>query len=130
MPSACAGRKPAHGPVRTARSVVLAQPSARRKVSGRIAALRERGLWPRGASAPMSTRAAGSAPWIAGPGLAREAPVEVRRVGLADRARARELRLQPQRQVRLVPDDVAVDVGAVAQRDGARVAAEQVGAAA
>ncbi len=48
---------------------------------------------------------------------AHEPAVEVRRHRRAVPVRALRLRLQPRRQVRLVPDDVAVDVGAVARGD-------------
>jgi hypothetical protein len=66
MPSAIAGWKPAQAPRRTGSRSASTQPSARRNVSGRMIALRERAFWPDGASAPTRTRAAGSAVWIAG----------------------------------------------------------------
>ena len=57
---------------------------------------------------------------------AHEAAVDVRRGGDADAPRhAGLLRLEPARDVRLVPDQVAVDAVAVARRHGARELREQ-----
>ena len=53
-------------------------------------------------------------------GGAHEPAVEMRRDGRAAAAHAARLGLQPRRQVGLVPEDVAVDVGAVAARDRRR----------
>ena len=71
---------------------------------------------PREDIAPISTWAPGSAARIAGPRGAHEPAVEVRRHRRAAPVRARRLRQQPRREVGLVPDDVAVDLGAVARR--------------
>ncbi len=59
-------------------------------------------------------------------GRADQAAVQVRCVGRAALALARVLRLQPQREVGLVPDDPAIDRARVAQRRGARELAEEV----
>ena len=81
---------------------------------------------PRGASSPSSTWAPGSARSIAGRAARTRRAVEVRRGGRADAARhARLLRLEPARDVRLVPDQVAVDAVAVARGHGARELPEQ-----
>jgi hypothetical protein len=79
---------------------------------------------------PHAARAVGGADRRVGGAV--ELAVEVRRDGRAGRGRRGTrrtgvLRLQPQRDVRLVPDDVAVHGPAVAGRHGPREAPEQVG---
>ena len=102
-------------------------PSARMKASGRVRAfaLRRR-VAARGQRAERAPCAPGSAAAIAGCAARTSWRYRCGAYGRAALARARVLRLQPERQVGLVPDHVAVDGGAVAARDRRGELAEEL----